>query len=105
VHIQVVNFRLNGMSEEQYRAMCDELASAFASMPGLVSKTWLGDSEAGVYGGVYTWQDKQAMDNYMKSDLFNAVIAHPNLADITSHDFGVLEGPTRVTHGAVAAAV
>ena len=106
MHIQIVNFRLKDMSEAEYRAVCDvEFAPAFAGVPGLLSKVWLADQENGVYGGVYTWQDKQALETYLKSDLFNAVLNHPNLADITSKDFGILEGPTRVTRGLVNAVV
>jgi len=105
MHIQIVNFRLKGMSDAEFRAVCDaEFAPAFASVPGLLTKVWLADPEQGVYGGVYTWRDKEAFDEYLKSDLFNAVLNHPNLVDISSQDFGILEGPTRVTRGMVSVA-
>jgi hypothetical protein len=32
------------------------------------------------------------------------VAFHPNLADIAAKDFGVMEAPTRVTHGLLAEA-
>ncbi len=99
MHIQIINFQLQGVSEEQYAGLCDELAPAFAALPGLVRKVWLANSETGTYGGVYIWQDKQAMENYTKTDLFNSVATHPNLTNITSVDFGVLVGPTQVTRG------
>lgn len=105
MHIQVVNFRLTGIDEQGFRALCDELAPAFAGVPGLISKVWLADTGGGVYGGVYTWQDRAAFDGYLKSDLFQAVLNHPNLVDITSNDFAVLEGPTRVTRGLAEAMV
>ena len=38
MHVQIVNFQLNGINEAQYRDICDEVASAFAAVPGLVSK-------------------------------------------------------------------
>ena len=105
MHIQIVNFRLNGIGEQTFQGRCDDLAPAFASVPGLISKVWLADSERGIYGGVYTWQDKAAFGGYLKSDLFDAVLNHPNLVDITSKDFGILEGPTRVTRGLAEAMV
>jgi heme-degrading monooxygenase HmoA len=97
MHIQIVNFRLKDLSEEDYVKSCEQEASAFADLPGLISKVWLANRETNTYGGVYTWQDRQAMENYVNSELFNAMATDPNLVDITSKDFAVLEGPTRVT--------
>jgi len=45
------------------------------------------------------------MESYLASDLFKAVSGHPNLSGITSRDFGVIEGPTRVTRGLIGAPV
>jgi hypothetical protein len=55
MHIQIVNFRLEGMGEEDYRGIAEAIAPAFANLPGLVSKTWLADPETDTYGGVYVW--------------------------------------------------
>jgi hypothetical protein len=105
MHIQVINFQLNGISEEEYNKLCDQLAPAVAAVPGLVSKIWLANRERNIYGGVYTWRDQQAMGDFSKTDLFNAVLTHPNLTSITSSDFHVMEGPTQVTRGLVGEAV
>lgn len=99
MHIQIVNFNLKGASEADYRALCDQLAPAFAAMPGLLAKVWLADAATNTYGGVYTWADKGAMEAYLRSEMFHNVVNHPNLTNITSKDFGILEGPTTVTHG------
>lgn len=99
MHIQIINFHLKGVTQQQYAGLCDDIAPAFASVPGLVSKVWLADSASGTYGGVYTWENRQAMERFKASDLFKTVASHPHLADITSRDFGVLESPTRVTRG------
>jgi heme-degrading monooxygenase HmoA len=99
MHIQVINFHLSGLSETEFRALCDEVAPAFADVPGLISKVWLANRSANTYGGVYTWVSREAMEEYSKSELFGAVATNPNFADITSLDFDVLEDPTRVTHG------
>ena len=57
MEIVIINFSLDGLSEAEYRAKCDEIAPAFAAVPGLVSKVWLADTAGGVYGGVYTFED------------------------------------------------
>ena len=102
MHIQVINFHLNDLSESGYLALCDEIAPAFAEVPGLISKVWLANRSTNTYGGVYTWADRAAMEEFSKSELFSAVATNQNLADITSVDFDVLEVPTSVTRGLAA---
>jgi heme-degrading monooxygenase HmoA len=99
MHVQVINFHLNGVGESDYRAVCDEVAPAFAEVPGLISKVWLANRATNTYGGVYTWAGREAMEEFAKSDLFKAVATNPNFAGITSIDFDVLEDPTSVTRG------
>ena len=99
MHIQVINFNLEGINRAEYEAVCNELAEAFAALPGLISKHWLADDENNTYGGVYIWESKDAYEGYLKSDLFAGVGANPALANIVSKDFDVIEGPTRVTRG------
>jgi heme-degrading monooxygenase HmoA len=102
MHIQVINFHLHDLSESGYRALCDEVAPAFAEVPGLISKVWLANRSTNTYGGVYTWADRAAMEEFSKSELFSAVATNRNLADITLVDFDVLEVPTSVTRGLAA---
>ena len=101
MHIQVVNFHLRGLSVGNFRKLCDDLAPAFAGLPGLAAKIWLADPGANTFGGVYLWQDRKAMEDFAKTDLFRSVVSHPNLADLVSRDFEVMEGPTRVTRGLI----
>jgi hypothetical protein len=99
VHIQIVNFKLNGIDEAQYSQMCEEEAAVFAAIPGLVSKVWLADESTNTYGGIYTWRDRQAMQDYLGSDLFRGITVDPSIKDLTSRDFGVLDAPTEITRG------
>ena len=99
MHIQVINFHLNGLSETEYGARCDEIAPAFAEVPGLISKVWLANRGSNTFGGVYTWASREAMEKFAKSELFSAVATNEHFAEITSLDFDVLEDPTGVTRG------
>ena len=99
MHIQIINFHLKDLSEADFRAHADEVAPAFAKVPGLISKVWLANRATNTYGAIYTWARREAMDEYAKSDLFRAVATNPNLAGMTSIDFDVLEEPTSVTRG------
>ena len=99
MHIQIINFHLKGINEEDYRKHCEIIAPALANLPGLISKVWLANSEANTYGGVYVWRDRQAMEDYKKTDIYKGMAANPNFEGITAKDFAVLENPTRVTRG------
>ena len=93
------------MSDAAFRRFSDEVAPAFAALPGLIAKVWLADAATGTYGGIYSWESKEAFDAYTRSDLFNAIATNPNFVNITSRDFGVIEAPTKVTRGLAGATV
>jgi len=104
VEILVVNYSLDGMTESEYESLCDEVAPAFAAVPGLVSKVWLADRDNGVYGGVYTFENGAAVDAFLASEL-GQVAAIPGLANVTIRRFEVLAEPTAITRGLATAAV
>lgn len=105
MEILIVTFSLDGISDAEFRDQCDEIAPAFAAVPGLLSKVWLADPANGVYGGVYTFRDAPAADAYLDSDLMAHVAANPAFVDVTARRFAVLSGPTAVTRGLAVAAL
>ena len=104
MEILIVNFSLDGMGEAEYEQLCAEVAPAFADVPGLASKVWLADRAEGIFGGVYTFVSRDAVDAFLASELFASVGATPGLVNISLRRFGVLESPTLVTRGLVPAA-
>ena len=99
MHIQIINFNLKDVSRQDYEGTCNEIAQAFADLPGLQSKHWLVDEASNTYGGVYIWESKEAMQRYLESDLFSQVLNNPLFENVSSRGFEVLNGPTRVTLG------
>ena len=99
MHVLVVNFQLDGIDHDQFSEACDGLAETFAAIPGLIAKVWLSDPENNTYGGVYTFEDRAAFEAYQAGEVFAAVAGNPNFVNVTAKDFGILEGPTRVTRG------
>ena len=98
MHILIVNFNLKDLQRSDYEAACGEVAEDFAAIPGLISKHWLANEETNTYGGVYLWENKQAMLDYKASELCQSIGANPALANATMTDFAVLAGPSQVTH-------
>jgi heme-degrading monooxygenase HmoA len=101
MHVQIVNFGLKNLTDEDYRANAGAMAPAFAHLPGLVSKTWLANAEANTYGGVYLWRDRQSMEAYQASDIYKGMLENPHFENVTVTDFSVLEGPTNITRETV----
>ncbi len=103
MHIQIVQFNLEGMTAAEYAHACDLVfARPFTQIKGLMEKIWLSSPETNTFGGVYLWRDKQSMLNFQKTELFQSVLAHPHLSNVSSQDYGILEAPTRLTRGLAA---
>ena len=99
MHVLIINFQLEGITDAEFRGACDGLADTFAAIPGLIAKIWLADPDTNTYGGVYTFEDKAACDAYKAGEVFAAVAGNPNFVNATAKDFGIVEGPTRDTRG------
>ena len=96
MHIQVVNFNLEGINHDDFMQIADTAAPAFAGVPGLVSKVWLCDQENNTYGGVYTWENQQAMETFDKSELFiNAIENNTKFVNISMKYIGIVQRPSK----------
>ncbi|HTY73001.1 MAG TPA: YdhR family protein [Actinomycetes bacterium] len=98
MHVQVITYRIDDVSEADFNAANQEFAEAMREFPGLISKVWLKSSdEPGVYGGVYFWRDKESCDAFLASELLGAAKADDSIRDLTSHDYSVNEVMTKIT--------
>ena len=96
--IQVVNFNLNGIGHQDYLGATMGVAPAFKDVSGLISKVWLSDQENNVYGGVYTWENRQAMEDYLNSQFYDEVLgSNPSFVNITYKAYDVLDEQTKIT--------
>ena len=90
MHIQIINFNLSGISRSEYEAAAAEAAQPISEMPGLISKRWLANEETNTYGGVYFWETKQHMQDWMDSQIFKDIGANPAFANAKVTDFGLV---------------
>ena len=96
--IQVVNFNLEGIGHQDYLGATIDVAPAFKEVSGLLSKVWLSDEANNVYGGVYTWKDRQSMDDYLQSEFYDEVLgSNPSFVNITYKVYDVLDEQTKIT--------
>lgn len=97
MHVQVVTFGLEGVSEEEYHRGCRAEAGLFAELPGLVAKIWLRDPAAREYGAVYLWASREAYETYVSGEVFRSIQDDPTLSGVTSRDFEVFDDLTALT--------
>lgn len=98
MHGQLITYQLEGISVEDYqKEMVQPDAPILANVEGLVSKVWLADNDKNSYGGFYLWENKNAMENFMKSDLVKAVVSRPFVINVNSVDYDVNEAASKTT--------
>jgi hypothetical protein len=101
VHVQVVTYRMTGLSEPEFVEANNEFAEMMAAVPGLLVKVWLKGADASVYGGLYLWQDREAYEGFVAGELWAEAVKDDSVLDLASHDFGVMDQLTRMTQPAL----
>ncbi len=97
---QLITYQLKDISQPEYlKQMVEPDAPILAKVKGLISKLWLADIEKNSFGGLYLWEDKKAMEDFMSSDLVKAVVSRPFLTNISSVDYEVNEKASLITRG------
>ena len=95
MHVQVVTYGLGDIQESEYLEISNELAPSFSSVPGLQAKIWLDDPDRGRYGALYFWDDKESMERFLRSNLFEGT--NGEFTDVESEGFAILENLTAQT--------
>ena len=97
MHALLVNFNWAGLTHEERTAAAEQVAPAFASVPGLIAKVWLSDPHGTTVGGFYTFEDAAFCAAYLESELFRRVLATPDFGDFVVREFEVMEVPSQIT--------
>ena len=98
--VLIVNYKLDNMSLEEHSDLGSAVAPSFVSenVPGLLGKSFIGDIERGVFGGVYYFENSESVSVYLESELWKGVVAHPNLVDFKTDVFKTFSG-TELANG------
>ena len=98
--VLVVNYQLENMTLDQHAELGLAVAPNFTSenVPGLVGKSFIGDVERGVFGGVYYFSSLESVNTYLESELWKGVVAHPNLVNFKTDIFRTFKG-TELANG------
>jgi len=56
------------------RNLAEVRAFQYRGLPGLRSKAFIVDPVRGLYGANYVWESREAIDDFLKSDLFAGIV-------------------------------
>ena len=98
--VLIVNYQLENMTLEEHAELGTAVAPSFTSenVPGLLGKSFIGNLESEIFGGVYYFSDKNDVDVYLESELWKGVVAHPNLVNFKTDVFRTFDG-TEMANG------
>ena len=90
-HILIVNYNLSGMTVEEHSELGVSVAPNFTpeKIEGLIGKSFIGNPESGVFGGVYHFKTADAANKYISSEFWLGIEAHPNLVNFSKEIFGI----------------
>ena len=92
--VLIVNYELENMTLDEHATLGSAVAPNFVadSIPGLLGKSFIGDIDRGVFGGVYYFSSQKSVDDYLESELWKGVVAHPNLVNFKTDIFKTFKG-------------
>jgi len=87
----VVNYELQDMTLEEHSELGSDVVSNFSSgkINGLIGKTFIGNVDNGIFGGVYYFENKKDLDNYLNSEIWKSIATHPNLINFKTDAYGI----------------
>jgi hypothetical protein len=101
MHVQVVTYRLDDISDPEFIEANREFAEMVSMAPGLLAKIWLKAPDGGTHGGVYLWRDQEAHQRFVSGELWGEVLEDRSVTDLTSHDYTVNDELTKLTQPGV----
>ena len=98
--VLVVNYQLENMTLEEHAKLGSAVAPSFTSenVPGLLGKSFIGNLDTEIFGGVYYFSSKKDVEIYLESELWKGVVAHPNLVNFKTDVFKTFDG-TELANG------
>lgn len=105
MYARIVTFRLDGPSFDEYHAQAVAIAESFNEWPGLRAKLWLADPSDHRYGGFYLFDSAADAEASRSAPQFLSVQLLPVFTDLRIEEFEILDEPTAITGGALAASV
>jgi hypothetical protein len=91
MHLLVVKYNLKEMTLEEHQQLGVDVSPNFTAekIEGFIGKSFIGNTDTGVFGGVYHFKSKEAVDTYLNSEFWEGIENHPNLVNFTKEIYGI----------------
>lgn len=86
-----------GTDWDTMRALQRERSSLYVGMPGLRFKAFVVDPDSRRYGGLYVWESREALDDFLRGDIVAALVTRFGEPEVRVFDVSVLVDGSRVT--------
>lgn len=97
-----INFSYKNMSPAMHAANnTSERAKPFLEVSGLLWKIWLNTGGGPRVGGIYCFDSRASAEAYLAGPIVARLRANPDVTDLTTQIFDVIEAPSRVTRAPV----
>jgi hypothetical protein len=88
----------DSLPEQELKKLLSQLVEVYKKVPGLKRKYFLSDPKTGEAGGIYLFESQEALDTYLKSDVYKNVVLDNSIGQpktevfiaVASTDAGVL---------------
>lgn len=97
-----INLKFN-VSAAEYEQTVSGLAEAIAAVEGLRWKVWLMNEAEQEAGGVYLFDNAEAVQAFLDGPIVSQVASHPAITAVSAKQFEISEDLTAVTRGPVGA--
>jgi hypothetical protein len=79
------------MNIEEHAELGANVAPKFTAekIEGFIGKSFIVNTDTGVFGGVYHFKSKKAVDTYLNSEFWEGIENHPNLVNFTKEMYGI----------------
>lgn len=99
-----INFKFN-VTPDEYLEAVKPLVGEIAQTPGLLWKVWLMNEAESEAGGIYWFNDGEALNAYLEGPVVAGIASHPAVSDISVKVFDNIASLSELTHGPVYVAV
>jgi hypothetical protein len=91
-----INFRTQ-LPRADYEQACGQAADAIAAVPGLLWKAWIFDEKTGRAGGIYLFDDEQALNAYVEGPIVAGLRDNSVFEDLSVRSYAVLAALSETT--------
>ncbi|RYD73701.1 MAG: hypothetical protein EOP84_21110 [Verrucomicrobiaceae bacterium] len=96
MHILQVNFRVS-ISREAYEEECAPVAQVIAEVPGLVWNAWMFNEEASTAGGIYLFENEDALEDFLESSIVQGLKRSPAFSEMSVNRFELMPELSAIT--------